>query len=164
MVQGGTISGTVTGSDGAPVANANVRAASGDAENGATTQSDGSYSINLLPPGSYRVSASGYNPAIVRTYYAATPGETRASQATPVVLATGGAVGDIAIHASTRGTAPATIVATAAHRPSWASRSPSTSRCPEARASRRAPCGWATPLRRRSTSPMRTSTRRDTPR
>ncbi|KRD44160.1 hypothetical protein ASE38_08350 [Cellulomonas sp. Root930] len=117
MVQGGAISGTVTGSDGAPVANANVRAASGDAENGATTQSDGSYSINLLPPGSYRVSASGYNPAIVRTYYAATPGETRASQATPVVLATGGAVGDIAIHASPRGTAPATIVATAAHPP-----------------------------------------------
>lgn len=118
LLAGATITGTVVGPDGEPLANANVRAWSLDGENGATTGSDGSYSINLLPPGSYRVSVSSwFEPAIVRTFYASTPGVTRPSLATPVVLTAGGTAGDIDIHPGAKGSATATVVATAAHAP-----------------------------------------------
>lgn len=118
LLAGGTITGTIVGPDGAPLANANVRAWSLDGENGATSGSDGSFSINLLAPGSYRVSASAFlSPAIVRTFYATTPGVTRPSLATPVVLTEGESVGDIDIHPGAKGSATATIVATAAHPP-----------------------------------------------
>ncbi|GEM00381.1 carboxypeptidase regulatory-like domain-containing protein [Cellulomonas terrae] len=117
LLAGATVTGTVYGPDGAPLANANVRAWSLDGENGATTGSDGSFSINLLPPGSYRVAASAFLAPIVRTFYAPTPGVTRPSLATPVVLAEGDSVGDIDIHPGAKGSATATIVATAAHPP-----------------------------------------------
>lgn len=118
LIAGATVTGTVVGPDGAPLGNVNVRAWSLDGENGATTASDGTYSINLLSPGRYRVSASAFlAPAIVRTFYATTPGVTRPSLATPVVLTAGETVGDIDIHPGAKGSAPATIVATAPHGP-----------------------------------------------
>lgn len=118
LLAGATITGTVHGPDGAPLANANVRAWSLDGENGATTGSDGSFSINLLAPGSYRVSVSSwFEPAIVRTFYATTPGVTRPSLATPVVLTAGQTVASIDLHPGARGSATATVVATPAHAP-----------------------------------------------
>ena len=53
----------------------------------------------------------------MRTFYAATPGVTLPSQATPVALAAGETVEGIDIHPGAKGSAPATLVATAAHPP-----------------------------------------------
>lgn len=118
LVAGATLSGVVYGPDGAPLARAFVKAVSDQDQNGATTADDGSYSITLLSPGAYRLVASTYaSTSIVPTYYAATPGITRPSQATPVVLAAGATAAGLDIHAGARGSAPATIVATAAHPP-----------------------------------------------
>ena len=124
LVAGATLTGTVLGPDGAPLARATVQAESIDALNGALTSggaltgTDGSYSINLLAPGRYRVSAVGNQPvSTVRTYYAPTAGQTRPSQATPVVLTAGGTAGGIDIRTGAKGTATATLVATAAHPP-----------------------------------------------
>ncbi|MET0788389.1 MAG: carboxypeptidase regulatory-like domain-containing protein [Cellulomonas sp.] len=118
LVAGATLAGVVYGPDGAPLARALVKAVSDQDQNGATTADDGSYSINLLSPGSYRVVASSYASAsIVPTYYAATPGVTRPSQATPVVLEAGETAAGLDILAGARGSAPVTLVATAAHPP-----------------------------------------------
>lgn len=118
LIQGGTITGTVFGPDGEPLADASVGAHSADGGNNAITGDDGSFSINLLPPGSYLVAASSSHPVpTVRTFYAAIPGVTRPSLATPVVLTSGGTTGSIDIHTSARGSADATVVATAAHAP-----------------------------------------------
>ena len=104
LVAGATITGIVFGPDGGPLAGATVQAQSDDGGNTAITGSDGSFSINLLPPGSYLVSASAFHPvATVRAFYAATPGVTRPSQATPVVVAAGGSAGGIEIHTSPEG-------------------------------------------------------------
>lgn len=118
LLAGVTITGTAFGPGGTPLSGASVMAVGADGQNGASTASDGSYSINLLPPGTYRVSVSSYlPPQVVRTYYAATPGVTRSSQATPVVLAAGGTAAGIDIHAGAKGSAPATLVTTVAHPP-----------------------------------------------
>ncbi|GIG21625.1 hypothetical protein Cch01nite_23490 [Cellulomonas chitinilytica] len=118
LIAGATVSGIVRGPDGAPLAGAFVEARSEDGGNGVYSEADGSFDINLLPPGTYRVSASASHPvATVRTYYAATPGTTRASQATPVVLAAGASVDGIGITTGAKGSAAATVVATPAHPP-----------------------------------------------
>ncbi|WP_028045224.1 carboxypeptidase regulatory-like domain-containing protein [Cellulomonas sp. URHE0023] len=120
LVAGASITGTVFGPDGAPLAGATVYALSQDGQDGSSTGSDGTFTIKLLPPGTYQVMARNWFDApvkIVRTYYAATPGETRASQSTPVPLAAGGAAEGIDIHAAAQGSAQATVVATVAHAP-----------------------------------------------
>ena len=62
----GALTGTVTDSSGAVVPNATVTATSADTGQvrTATTGSDGSYKLNLLPPGNYRVKfeATGFKP------------------------------------------------------------------------------------------------------
>ena len=90
----GTISGIVTDqSTGEPIANANVWADDFDGEgggNGTRTKSDGTYVIDSLPTGTYRVAAEkdGY----VREYWQDTPGH---DSSTPVVVTAGSEAGGI---------------------------------------------------------------------
>jgi putative hemolysin len=75
---GATISGTVTNANGTPLANVNVSANNPGGGSGGCTNSSGIYTISGLSPGTYRVSAGGYNwcgdgSDYVQIYYNNTP-------------------------------------------------------------------------------------------
>jgi M6 family metalloprotease-like protein len=66
LAPGATISGRVTNASSTPIAGASVYA-SGDISRYTTTAADGTYTINGLPPGSYRLRASA--PGYAARYY-----------------------------------------------------------------------------------------------
>ena len=59
LVEGATISGSVTDSQGTVLANVNINVHGTNWGYGACTDSSGSYSVTGIPPGTYRVSAGG---------------------------------------------------------------------------------------------------------
>jgi len=69
LAQQGRLMGTVTDGDGEPVSFANIVVELGGAQiAGATSDFDGNYDINPIPPGTYELKATfvGYNPFVMR--------------------------------------------------------------------------------------------------
>ena len=95
MVQGGTISGTVTNASSTALEGVCVEASlAGGSTTGSSTASDGTYSIQGLTPGSYTVE---FDPCESGSTYAPQwyDDATSESAATPVVVSAGGTTADI---------------------------------------------------------------------
>src|SRR5262245_34682863 len=121
-IEGGSISGTVTDSGGAPVADVFVSADSGLASDGVTTSAGGQYTITGLPAGDYRVQFSPTSDSgLIREFYNDTTdldaaawvtvvvGET--TDAIDAVLEAGGSISGIVTDSN--GTPPAGITVNA---------------------------------------------------
>lgn len=88
LVMGASISGKATVPAGVDPGSlqADVTSANGSYSGSTQLGADGSYKVNGLPAGSYKVRFSGYNSAILQQWYA---GASSEATATPVMLAAG---------------------------------------------------------------------------
>ncbi len=90
LATGGRITGRVTDTNGAPIANASVSASPAGAVSGgfgsAMTGTDGTYTISGLPAGSYQVRFAPMGSDLISEYYRDT---TNYSAATPVTVTAG---------------------------------------------------------------------------